>query len=1490
VSFTGRAGAAFHCAVVVVAGVVAAFVVFTWSGSASAPAAGVAQADRELPPLSGDRAPALGDELPALRTRTSRTYAAEDGERVAQIFPGPVNYRDEAGSWQAIDSSLVASPVSGYAARNRANDWTVDLPQELAARPVRVSRGDASVEFSLQGGRGAPTVQDRAGTYSDALPGVDVRYDVLPQALKETLLLANAGAGSTFRFSVQTSPGLTAREAHGGVEFMRGDTVAMSVPAPVVWDSAADAREERRARFDLAPVAGGYELTLSVDEQWLKDPARAWPVSVDPYLVPSPTRDCTIKSGSPSTSFCGASTLQVGWDGSSDHRALMYFDLSGLPEQVNITDAYIALYITGQSTGNFKYQSLLPVTRSWTNNVTWNSYDGTNAWVTAGGEIGSPSADTSGIPSGSNVWSYWNQNSLAQEWHDGGSTNHGVVLKNQVDHSTNNVVSYASFDNTNASLRPYMSVNYAPRIGLRRQYTYDKREIDDRSGLAVNVANGNLVVSSSDLQIAGRGLGVDVTRTYNSLSSNDSTTGYAWILTTDAHVTTHGTGDRRFEGPSGYRILFDQQPDGSFKSPPGIDATFSTGGAFGQKLVFHHPERTLYFDTSGFLYKDEDRNGNHVDYSYTSGKLSSITDTQGRTHTYTYAGSGRLDKITDSSGRYVDYNQTGSLLTSAVDGAGKTTSYAYDANNRLQTLTDPRGNALTFAYDSAGRVTSVTRVVDGTTTNDVKTTYAYSGPTGPCNSTDHKGKTVVTDPRGNTTTYCWDSKSRVRLVEDAQSNQRDRTYTANDDVEDFTDTPSGTSNPGTTQLTYDTSGSSPTNNLKGGDLPAGETFSLGYCGDSGLPSCGGGNDKYRPRKHIDTEGSDEFYGYDGSGNLTEVKDDATTPNNKATLEYTNSTDDPSLPEGLLKSATDGEGHETTFEYFTNGNLKKIVPPATTGPGATLGTTEYTYDSLSRVATVTDGNGKVQTFSYDGLDRVTGLSVSSGPDFTFAYDDNGNMTSRTDTAGNTTSYTYDKLNRRLTETFPGARTNTYTYDKAGNLKTLTDGSGTTTYGYDTLNRVTSVDAPNASGSGTDTVSYDYDDASPLRTRETTFPGGATQTTSMDLSGKIVDVLVEDSSGTDLSQYSYDYSNASSPTDRALVQTMTRGNGNTTKYEYKDGAEDKGRLTKATTRDSGANLLEEYRYTYDKAGNRTRKAHEQPAGTTTTTSYAFNAANQMCWSYTGTSSNSCGSPPSGATSYSYDAAGNQTAGIGSGVNASYDNWERTSAFGSNSLTYLTPTQGELVSYGTTSFQNNQLGLGRIFGATTTTDIVREPSGAQVSQRVSAAKRYFLTERLGSTTGLLNSASGGSIDRSYTYTPDGDPTGSGSGMATDVLFAGGHRLAAAGVYHYGARFYDPMTARWIQPDPLKHYADLKQANRYVYAGGDPVNMSDANGTDIFGGIVEVVAGSFTVAGGVIGQAACTVATDGLGAAHCLVATVPVITTGATVVGDGVRRIAEG
>jgi RHS repeat-associated protein len=67
-------------------------------------------------------------------------------------------------------------------------------------------------------------------------------------------------------------------------------------------------------------------------------------------------------------------------------------------------------------------------------------------------------------------------------------------------------------------------------------------------------------------------------------------------------------------------------------------------------------------------------------------------------------------------------------------------------------------------------------------------------------------------------------------------------------------------------------------------------------------------------------------------------------------------------------------------------------------------------------------------------------------------------------------------------------------------------------------------------------------------------------------------------------------------------------------------------------------------------------------------------------------------------------------------------------------------------------------------------------------------------------------------------------GTGATADILYAGG--VTTGGLDHFGARYYDPTTATWTQPDPINQISNLTQAHHYTYVGGNPVSSTDPTG----------------------------------------------------------------
>lgn len=93
-----------------------------------------------------------------------------------------------------------------------------------------------------------------------------------------------------------------------------------------------------------------------------------------------------------------------------------------------------------------------------------------------------------------------------------------------------------------------------------------------------------------------------------------------------------------------------------------------------------------------------------------------------------------------------------------------------------------------------------------------------------------------------------------------------------------------------------------------------------------------------------------------------------------------------------------------------------------------------------------------------------------------------------------------------------------------------------------------------------------------------------------------------------------------------------------------------------------------------------------------------------------------------------------------------------------------------------------------------------------------------------GLVNSS--GSIATSYTYTPFGKITVSGSSNGNPFQFTG-RENDGTGLYYYRARYYSPTYQRFIAQDPLDFRGG--SADLYVFVGDNPVSLKDPLGLSL-------------------------------------------------------------
>lgn len=192
------------------------------------------------------------------------------------------------------------------------------------------------------------------------------------------------------------------------------------------------------------------------------------PKNVTLQLGTTPGKDALIASGNPTTNYGNGDGGVLNAFIAFRHQ-LIQFALSSIPLAANIRSAQLQMYQKyAVGTTNI---DLYRVKQSWVegtmngsgtaDGATWNTYNGSNAWLTNGGDYDATAIASTSVTDGSNVARSWEIASLVQDWLTGKYLNNGMQLKA----AGGVTVTFASKEDTTAANRPKLTVNYACECG-----------------------------------------------------------------------------------------------------------------------------------------------------------------------------------------------------------------------------------------------------------------------------------------------------------------------------------------------------------------------------------------------------------------------------------------------------------------------------------------------------------------------------------------------------------------------------------------------------------------------------------------------------------------------------------------------------------------------------------------------------------------------------------------------------------------------------------------------------------------------------------------------------------------------------------------------------------------------------------------------------------------------------------------------------------------
>ncbi len=1319
-------------------------------------------------------------------------------------------------------------------------------------------------------------------TYRGALAGgtADLRYTVKNKGIEEDIILS---AFKTDSFASRlTLEGLRPEISKTGnlLLYNSANVVVAYAQRPYAFD--AKGKMTRNAGFTLAKDGAAYVLTTTVDANWLKAPDRAYPVTIDPwwsYIMDPYSQDAFISGGLPDNNFGSDADLSVGYDSTSGRnvtRSLVQFDLTSMPVEQRIIDAQFSLKLKQTyDNNNLEAKVYRLKDKEWKESeVTWWQASDVAAW-SAGGAQGdywtpdeippSPPSpkDPDRVPRSFNNTvagnkAVWWVTDIAREWYADQVKNQGLIVI--ATNENQPAKAYYSREGTaDINNEPTLWVMYEGGFaGIQDYWTYVSFPLGDGQVAMVNAAGGNLVLRRRDWDIASAGINSIVDRIYNSTDLGTHDFGHGAMASIHPELTAYPNVAPRaqlFFDPGGAWHAFEPQPEadgthaGKYYRPRGLKATLNMSGT--DYLVQYDSGITYRYDSNYNLISAYDRNNNTITYQYDqdTGKLISITDTAtpGRNLTLARGDSGNIRRITDTLGRFTGHgNSISGEISSFRNQRGKVTQYRRSADGAVLSIVDPKGQN---GVDGQGLLKPTSEIVFDPMTHGWRVhSFSYIKPDGNKDTwtftydTDNHNTFVrdATQPSGNITMYTWDQRSGA-----VKQIFDPSPYQYNVETRNYGDNFN-------LVKTVDMQGQTWLTNYDFKDekvMSTADPKNVGVQYFYDDPT----NNPYFPTRIVDEQKNTTNLAYFTNGNLQSVGFKLNNTNYSAGYSYN--------ANGTLNTSTDPRGFSTHYYYTPDpnlnphGDLRQIAD-------ALNQTITMSYDNVSRMTQKTDAKNQTTTYGYDNQDRVTGISYSGGGSISFTFDGNGNLQSMADSYG-TTTFEYDYRNQLVTKTLPGnpAPVFQYEYSPVGKLTKKIYGSNTTQYTYDERNLLTMV--TDNSRVIANSIGYDADHIPTAMT----FPGpGVTVTSSHNEANRLLNITSQ-KGGNILAQFDYTYQNNGVETAlrRSMTYSATGKATEVTNYAY----DEMNHLKQANT----VSPVKNRSWVYDANGNRTVQTIDG-----TTTMYGYDALNRL-YSKTVIGGDT--------TYYSWDNNGNYIQVVDDQFPFGYDGADKNTSWGTFARSYTGRDQTERVSMESSkTFLYNGKDIAPTIqtSGSTMTRFITSPGGGLLAMDVGGTLYYYLFDGSGSVVGLVDST--GTPVKTYSYEPFGGLKSQTGTFDQPYRFHGGYYDGdQTGLYKMGARYYSPEFGRFTQPEPAwsnpmynslggrnllvgrtyvtgamvgqgttpmpsGYYRPGSEYNWYSYAGSDPINGKDVTGywNPVLGAIAFGIGVPVTIVSGVL------------------------------------------
>lgn len=703
-------------------------------------------------------------EITEKREPRIKHFLREDGSFIAKIYPDTVHYQDNS-QYKEIDNRLQEENGLYHTTRNNYHLW---FPKRVETYLFKVETRECYMEFYLENANSS-TIQYYEGkwknkskvVYSNVLNNVDIEYKILPNKLKESIILKN-NIHQNLNFIIKTN--LELKQEQNKILAYKEDKFIFEIEKSFMRDN--NDKESNNIMYQLSKQDNQYLLYLVLDEDWLNDKEREFPVIVDPTIMEGTSRqglyDTYIFPGDDTIDRSHEDILKAGVQKYNNqdlpNRTLIKFDLPEIGTGSEIIGAYLDVisYPSKNQQTDKKLATVHRVTKDWSEDTaTWNTmadfYDSkvesiiyASRSVIKGIEI---------IPERSMYDG--NITELVKSWYSG-VPNYGIMIKSPEEvYIDDDYPAYFSKDNTfeeNSPL-PVVSIVYRNQSGIENYLNYQTQNFECGSSY-VNTWNGNLTsIWNIGSTMVGK-MPIDASLIYNTndvIVGKESKFGIGWMLNFEQsikEVSIDSTNYLEFLDEDGTTHYFYQISDNTYQDEDGLGMTAQKEE--NSYKIIDKTGNTLLFEGTGteyYLTKLIDVSENEAIITRDDNKrIIEIKDANNEVITFVYNESQII--ITSPDGQTTitkNENKIASISTS-----NGVTIFSYNYHNLIETIEDVTGIQIKYEYydTTPYKVKKVTQYgINGTVGNYF--TLEYGNQTTKLTNHKNQVQTLIFNNQGN---------------------------------------------------------------------------------------------------------------------------------------------------------------------------------------------------------------------------------------------------------------------------------------------------------------------------------------------------------------------------------------------------------------------------------------------------------------------------------------------------------------------------------------------------------------------------------------------------------------------------------------------------------------------------------------------------------------------------------------------------------------------